>query len=131
MPSGRNQNATEPEASSASRPAMRRSGAAVAGAAAPGRIGASIGNGLTTRAAAQLLRTLLSFRLEPDEVEQHRRARPAVGFRNAGHDHRQLEVFERCDARNQIEELKDKADTQEPMLLERALAHRGHVLSVD
>src|SRR5262245_7347962 len=49
MPSGRNQNATVQDASNASRPAVRRSEDAEVGAAAPGRTGASIDNGLTMR----------------------------------------------------------------------------------
>ena len=69
-------------------------------------------------AAAQLLRTLLPLGLEPDEAEQLPRA-PAwhSASGSAGHHHRQLDVLERRDARNEIEELEHEPDAAQPVRL--------------
>src|SRR3989441_2105111 len=82
-------------------------------------------------AAAQLLGQLLPFRFEADETKQRLRTRLTRRFRDARHHHRQLEVLDRGDARNQIEELKHEPDAVQPMLLESALVHDAQVLSLD
>ena len=82
-------------------------------------------------APAQFLRPLPPFGLEAHQIEQRLRACMALGFGDARHDHRQLEVLERGDARNEIEELKHEADAQQAMLFERALVHLREILSID
>ena len=81
-------------------------------------------------AAAQLLGTLLPLRLEAHQPEQRARPGATLRFRRAGHHHRQLEVLERRDARDQVEELEDEADAVQPVLLEAAFVHLRQILAV-
>src|SRR4029079_19760842 len=63
--------------------------------------------------------------------QQLARSLAAGLFRRAGHHHWQLDVLERGDARNEVEELEDEPDALEPVRLQRALVHRGEILAVD
>ena len=72
------------------------------------------------------------FASRPDQPEQLARAGVALGLRRPGHHHRQLEVLERGDARDQVEELEDEADARAAGAVSSvALVHLREVLAVD
>ena len=82
-------------------------------------------------AAAQFFGTLVRLVRETDELEDATGAVAAFGFGAARHDHRQLEVLDGRDARNEIVELKHEADFAKAIHLEGAFVHAADVGAID
>jgi hypothetical protein len=55
----------------------------------------------------------------------------ALLFGHPRHHHRELEVLDRRDAGDQVEELKDEPYVKQAMLLEHPLVHRREIVTVD